>query len=208
MIKMGDRKESALALFAPMWITGDEKKLGIKIYNLDQSTARDFLESHWGVTDREELIYQIDRMSIADGHMEEYMEEQKILLEMSEEEAQQYINRDDEGEQNDKLTIVNTYKYELMNCGGDAFDICRGQFLASMGFECGYITEKEAWQYILTTYDTFCDHFESWEQYLLSYNAGRQYWTGNVTSEYADTQMVDRNIPLFFEKNSLFKECV
>jgi hypothetical protein len=201
---MKDKKESALALFAPMWITGSEEKLSIRIYNVDQQEARDMLRDHWGTRTREALIEQIDRMSNANGHSLEYMEYHEMLLQMDEEEIPTYIESVHDETLKSELNIINTYKYDLRKCGGRAFDICRGQFLASIGFEAGYISEKEAWDYILATYDKYCDHFSSWEQYMLSYNAGRQYWSSNTSEAYAIDENYYRYMRLFINEKSLF----
>ena len=205
MLKMKDRKESALALFAPMWITGSEEKLSIRIYNVDQEEARFMLSDHWGIRTREELLEQINRMSNANGHSLEYMEYQEMLLGMKEEEIPDFINSINDEMVKNQLIVINTYKYDLRKCGGRAFDICRGQFLASIGFEAGFITEKEAWEYILRTYDKYCNHFTSWEQYMLSYNAGRQFWSGNISEAYAEGEISYKYMRLFINEKSLFK---
>lgn len=205
MLKMKDRKESALALFAPMWITGREEKLSIRIYHVDQEEARFMLSDHWGIRKRVELIEQVNKMSNANGHSLEYMEYQEMLLGMEEEIIPAYINTIDDEMVKNQLIIINTYKYDLRKCGGRAFDICRGQFLASIGFIAGFLTEEEAWEYILGTYDKYCDHFTSWEQYMLSYNAGRQFWNGNTSEAYAEGEISYKYMRLFINEKGLFK---
>lgn len=206
MITMDSRENSALAMFAPLWITGCQEKLDIRIYGISEAEAKDKLSDHWGITEKAGLIEQIVRMANANGHMEEYMELHNILFAMNEDEVTQYLHRVESESQRSLIIIVNTHKYELINCGGTAFDIVRGQFLASLGHEAGYLNEKEAWDYIYTCYDKYKDHFDSWEQYMLSYNVGRQFWMENLAEDYAHDQMYNRTAPLFFEKNSLFSK--
>lgn len=205
MNQLIEKQKKALALFTPMWILGHADKLSIKIYNLNETDAKNSLKNHWSITDKNSLLNQIHIMSNANGHMDNYMKYHKLFLTMSDENINNYINKTNNDDLKKQLIIVNTYKYELINCGGIAFDICRGQYLASMGYICGYLNEDEAWNYILKTHNKFSNSFISWEQYMLSYSAGRQFWSSNLTQNYAEKEFLNKNIELFFKKNSFFK---
>lgn len=202
-----DKQKRALAFYAPMWATGPMKSLSLNMYSCSQKQAKKGLKMHWDITTREELLESIEMMSNARGHMEEYMMLHRRLLSMPEEGAQEYTNRfKDDKDKFNKLLIVNTYKYELMNCGGMAYDLCRGHYLCCSGYVAGIITEEEAWDIIMKTYENFSPYFESWEQYVLSFNAGRQFWSSNISGEYVESTFKENTMELFFKKNSLFKD--
>lgn len=203
-----DKQRRALAFYAPMWATGPMKEMSLNIYSCSKKEAEKLLKLHWEITTKDELIEQIEIMSNAEGHMEEYMIIHNRLLSMSEEGSECYINRfkDRNEDTYNRLCIVNTYKYELMNCGGMAYDLCRGHLLSCCGYVAGIISEDEAWSFIIRAYDKFSPYFESWEQYVLSFNAGRQFWSSNVSNQYVEDTFSNNSMELFFKQNAPFKD--
>lgn len=205
MNTLSEKDKRALAFFAPLWITGPAEALTLGIYNQAPASSKDALRSHWGVETKEDLLEQIDYMSNAQGHMDEYMHYHAQFLIMPDQGIEDLIQSTEDEALKNRLIIVNTHKFELMPCGGIAFDLCRGQYLASCGYEAGYLSEEEAWTSIRQTYDKFKGHFDSWDQYVLSYNVGRQFWESNLSQAYVEDQMNERYIPLFHLDGSLFK---
>lgn len=67
-----------------------------------------------------------------------------------------------------------------------AWDIVRYVFLCRTGAAIGLISEKVAWARILEMAPKAQMIFSGWPEYVLSYFAGRQYWLGNITVDFAN----------------------
>ena len=144
-----------------------------------------FLERDWDIHSPKDLKSTLDWLE-ASGHKIEFMKKLSVLTTLSEQGCERYIAlfRKD-FERYEQWKIANSYKLPLRNVGIAAWDIGRYVFLCRTGAVVGLIDEKEAWIRIREMAPKAQMIFSGWEEYILSYFAGRQYWLGNSTVDFA-----------------------
>lgn len=59
-----------------------------------------------------------------------------------------------------------------------AWDYCRLIYVAECSCRAGYLTEKEAWQEILSAAKVIQSTFSSWDDMANNYLLGREFWAG------------------------------
>jgi hypothetical protein len=145
-----------------------------------------FIERDWSIHTAEELNETLKWLETS-GHKDEFMNILSVLTALSEQGCENYIDTLKENrERYEQWKIANCYKIPLRRVGIAAWDIVRYVFLCRTGAAMGLISEKAAWARILEMAPKAQMIFSGWPEYVLSYFAGRQYWLGNSTVDFAN----------------------
>lgn len=161
------------------------------------------LEEWWGVTDRQTadetlawILEEGHRVGFAEdmAYLEEcglgeFSEAERVDVmlynfEMTEEEAQNYVNA---------YKMYEQYGAEAI----DAWDYCRALNLMSFFYLAGYYTEEEALDSSLEISKTLQAKYNSWDALVDSYLRGYEYWAETSSDErraiYEDLKSRDDN---------------
>lgn len=68
---------------------------------------------------------------------------------------------------------------ELKDISIEAWDLARVAFVARCCYDCNYITESEAWEFIMATYQKTKEIYPSWKEFAQGYIVGRCMWSGD-----------------------------
>lgn len=86
----------------------------------------------------------------------------------------------------DKLNFSKDYEYQLLSTTNGyppqliwAFDLWRAISVARTAYSARYLTEDEAWGYILRATELSFDIFESYDSFLKNMILGRAFWGGD-----------------------------
>jgi hypothetical protein len=60
-----------------------------------------------------------------------------------------------------------------------AWDFGRAVMVARSAFDCGYLSEEEAWSLIMALHENAVKNFADWRQFAASYMVGRAMWGGD-----------------------------
>ncbi len=71
---------------------------------------------------------------------------------------------------------------DLARCSILAWDMGRLVLVARCCFDAGYISEEEAWRYILDARQASQGQYTSWEEFAAGYVIGRAMWSGSGMS--------------------------
>lgn len=182
-----DKELWALSLSAPLFqINGFEHEF---LYGHKRKSKMipqcGFLERDWKILNHDDLINTLKWLETS-GHQNEFMGILTVLTSLSEKGCARYIaSFKDNMEKYEKWRIANYYKLSLKRVGIAAWDINRYVFLCRIGTVMGLMEENEAWDLILKIAPNAQKIFTSWREYALSYFAGRQYWLGNSSVDFA-----------------------
>lgn len=66
-----------------------------------------------------------------------------------------------------------------LKTGCVGWDMARLVCIARMCYDCGYLSESEAWSYIREARETVASELNSWQELARSYIIGRAMWAGN-----------------------------
>lgn len=145
-----------------------------------------FTERDWNIHNADDLKKTLKWLETS-GHKDDFMGILTVLTALSENGCRRYIDSmKGNRERYEQFKIANTYKMSLRRVGIAAWDIVRYVFLCRTGAVLGLINEKEAWDRILAMAPKAQMLFSSWKEYVLSYFAGRQFWLGNSTLDFAN----------------------
>ena len=72
--------------------------------------------------------------------------------------------------------LYNSYSDVIDRVGTDAWNDGRAVWLCRVAFDAGLISEEEAWEEIFTIAKRCSTHYQSWEEFGLSYAVGFQNW--------------------------------
>lgn len=70
-----------------------------------------------------------------------------------------------------------------------AFDMVRVNFVARGCATFGYITDEQAWYYILAGAQTVQNHFSNWEEFGAAYVRGRAWWSPKPNPKWVHKEL-------------------
>ncbi|HKC16595.1 MAG TPA: DUF1266 domain-containing protein [Steroidobacteraceae bacterium] len=146
-----------------------------------QERAKRLLSNGWSINDRADLLDRLTWLQF-EGHRSAFealgqqvdaMDEQEFMaakaaLLTSEQELQQ-------------LDVVRQNHRQLGQKGILAWDLIRYIALCRWGFRAGYMSEPEAWDYIMPAALRLQQTFTSWEDLQTDYLIGRKFWSAEQT---------------------------
>lgn len=164
-----------------------------------------FTERDWDIHTSDDLEKSLKWLETT-GHKDEFMSILSVLTALSENGCRRYIDSmKGDRERYEQWKIANTYKMSLRRVGIAAWDIVRYVFLCRAGAVLRLIDEKEAWDRILGMAPKAQMIFSGWKEYVLSYFAGRQFWLGNSTVDFAN-EMREVIAELFAHQDGILRD--
>lgn len=169
------------------------------IYSLQQS-SRQVLAEYWGVSSPDSLKECLFWLNTS-GHRESYVDLlEKILekgsfddpLELYDKSEISSMKKNEQNELKNKIMCVknNMNQHDSIL----AWDFCRLISVARFGAAAGYVSEEEAWEWILNSSEVLKNQFSSWRTMSENYLVGRQFWgdeNGRIEIEEAQRYLLD-----------------
>jgi ankyrin repeat protein len=141
------------------------------------------LSQFWGVNTKEEVLSQIAWLK-EKGHTAKYRYLQ-ILSDQHPGDAIELVYKNgtiDDGQLN-RIHLIRKYQESFGTQGLLGWDLARVVALARWGYDSGYLTEEEAWEYIEDTAKSLISVFSSWEEFGANYVLGRIFWAAYSGNE-------------------------
>ncbi|MDE6567356.1 MAG: DUF1266 domain-containing protein [Lachnospiraceae bacterium] len=127
----------------------------------NKEAAARILKQSWNITDRRELLVQIQNL-LTTGSRKEYRKEAKEMKAMSKKELRTALKQ----LSGDTLNHYNMVQYNWKKWkkkGLLAWDMCRVSHLAQWGYVAGYITIEEAQALIEPAAGKIAENFDNWD---------------------------------------------
>ncbi len=127
----------------------------------NKEAAARILKQSWNITDRTELLLQIQNL-LTTGSRKEYRKEASEMKAMSKKELKTALKQ----LSGDTLTHYTMVQYNWTKWkkkGLLAWDMCRVSHLAQWGYVAGYVTIEEAQALIEPAAQTLAKNFDNWE---------------------------------------------
>lgn len=158
--------------------------------DLNEENKNDYkrmLTRDWGVSSREDLLTTLSKME-KDGHTTELILCQKIINDNEIENIGFNIfaiinkyNLTSKQYNYLKFTIANWSIFNNKNIL--VWDLGRNIALCRWGFDCGYLTEEEAWTKIMYYAKIIQPMYTNWKEYGFDYYMGRVFWASGFGSD-------------------------
>lgn len=145
--------------------------------------TRDMLVNDWGIHGRDELPATLDGMDTG-GHAGTLKKAKEIVEIANDYSVFTMLNAYQMDE-----TDYNRFKFVLSNWSiyRDraiyAWYLGRNVSLCRWGFECGYLSESEAWDKIMRYARKTQGLYASWKEYGIDYYMGRLYWASGFRAQ-------------------------
>lgn len=141
----------------------------------DIQALKDSLVMYWEIDDtksaRESLVWLKDV-----GHRSEFNTMATITDLLDDQQIEEFLKQNPvKGKQ---LKMILEYKNKLAGKSLLAWDYCRLVNLAGQCYSAGYISEEEAWQYIMPAAQALQKNYSSWEDMANNFLLGREFWCG------------------------------
>lgn len=137
-----------------------------------QQTYMDSLKKWWGISSKKDAMETLEHL-LRGMHAPLFARDAK--------ENYGFI-----GELVEKLNLPKEYEHQLLNPINGyppqliwAFDLWRAVSVARSAFSARYLTEDEAWGYILRASELSFEVFESYDSFLKNMILGRAFWGGD-----------------------------
>ncbi|MBT5228801.1 MAG: DUF1266 domain-containing protein [Methylococcales bacterium] len=144
------------------------------------------LKVYWSVNNREDLLENLVWLGEGGGHNLGFIEWVKLFQLKSEHRIQAYLKANPEKQ---SMFLVANYYQSLSSVGIRAWDDGRYVSLCRWGATAGYLTEDEAWGRILAHARDVQSAFTGWDQFAISYIAGKQYWQEKTEVDFLMKEM-------------------
>jgi hypothetical protein len=158
----------------------------------NRAWARKLLADSWGVKDADQLRERLTWLA-EKGHTAEWFETRERWRKLPEDQRQGTLG----------LIHVGLFQAEIGDTGLVAWDAARLINVAGWGFLAGWLTEEEAWSFIIPQARRVQKAYPSWEAFARGYQLGTAYWSAPRADEnravadrlLADPQSAWRQIP-------------
>lgn len=142
---------------------------------------KEALQKWWGIGGRTDLLDMLQRMDTA-GHRTEWEALEAYLGELSEDElAALKADIANDPQASHQVALVQQYAHEFGNKSLIGWDYIRCISLCRWGYLCGYISEEEAWAFIMPVAAYLQQTFDSWADLGENYLVGREFWSYEQT---------------------------
>lgn len=138
----------------------------------DQHTYVDSLKKWWSIQSKKDVVETIEQL-LSGMHAPSFARTAKN-------------NPSFISELLEKLNLPKDYEHQLLNATNGyppqliwAFDLQRSIHVARVAYSARYLTEDEAWGYILRASALSFDIFESYDSFLKNLILGRAFWGGD-----------------------------
>jgi hypothetical protein len=143
---------------------------------------KDLLKKWWGIESKADLLENLDWLE-SGGHRELF---ERIGRQIHNKNSLSfiliYLTTTDKETRN-KLLIAYQYYDVVGKKSLIGWDFERAIYLCRAGYECGYISEDEAWDLIMGYARYLQQTFDSWEDLGSNHILGRRFWSEQETLE-------------------------
>lgn len=163
---------------------------------------RDVLTSSWGINNTEDLMEQLESLSVGGGHRKGYQRwVSKIQDCVSEEDYDKLLESNKSNQAAIKI-VKNSYQ-SLGDKGILAWDYCRYIALCRWGYLAEYLDEEGVLELIMPIARMMQKTFASWDEIGENYMLGREFWDPEMGEETFNQFMKEFN-RLKYQKNSFW----
>ncbi len=164
---------------------GCESLAGAQLTNSVKNSQKRLLVRWWNVNNRTELL-DLLKYQLTTGHNRRWQNMQK------EYEANRPLDRfrsgwTDAHDYEVGVSLLKKYGKQFGTRGLLAWDHCRYIALCRWGYQCGYLTEAEAWELIMPVAARIQKQSKNWDQLATDYLIGRHFWSDTIYQEGNDT---------------------
>jgi hypothetical protein len=198
-----------LGLSAPLFENNEMKHDSLygsnQILNKDSDITKTMIKRDWGIDFRESLFESLGFL-VNGGHRDGYFQLHSLLMKLDDKGRKAHLNLvQDTFSRFGNTQVAENYRFDLVDVGIEAWDRARYAALCRWGACSDYISDEESWDLMATIFDQVKERFKSWQQYCLSFMAGRQYWRNDLTEEYTE-EMNDLLVRLLFNDDAVYKK--
>ncbi len=169
---------------------------GCEINKFTIKSWKNLLQNAWDVNSRESLIEELEWLS-KEGHSANFDELAEIIkyIERVPGPTQFRLVYEEAIKSSEKFrakaAVVAKYAEFLDEKSLNGWDATRYICLCRWGFICGYLTEDETWEKIMSAARFLQRTFDSWEDLGTNYIIGREFWSPKNDERYLvnDTYM-------------------
>ena len=143
--------------------------------------AKQGLADSWGIESRKDLL---DMLAWIDqgGHRKDWEEMAAYIAGLSSSELSDFVAKaSTNAELKHQVEMVQQYASQFGKKSLLGWDYARYISLCRLGYLCGYITEKEAWDHIMPVAAMLQKTFTSWADLGQNYLIGREFWSYQQT---------------------------
>lgn len=150
---------------------------------------REMLSEYWGISNAKEMYETLNWLN-EEGHRAEYEAMHEALsnagnvsdpLQLLEKETVEKMSKDEQNGFQLMAAFVSNYGEKHPSIL--AWDLCRLVSVARFGVGAEYITEMEAWKWILDAALKLQTAFGSWQEMSENYIVGREFWGNHEARE-------------------------
>jgi hypothetical protein len=141
------------------------------------------LQNTWGITNRQALLETLENLRTS-LQREHYAKIVQVIPTLSSKAYKALIAKTPEPERLFQYEMVRKNTFNIQLNSFLAWDLVRIPYLAKLGVNLGYITEKEFFDYCLPIARAMQMNFRSWQHLLDDFLAGRIFWSGS-SSKYS-----------------------
>ncbi len=165
---------------------------GLEPTKMNQMLEQELLVQWWGVTDRTTADETLEWI-VKEGHRMDFAEEMVMLEEagmgdVPEDQREAFLMEVFELEEASAQTYARCYgAYEQYGENAiTGWDCCRAMNLLGFYYLAGYYTQEEALDMSLEIAQTIQPLYESWDELIMSYMYGYEYWAEESSQERWD----------------------
>ena len=135
----------------------------------------------WGISSEEELLKELEDLGDTRSETTPYCQYKDNTSRLTLQEKENII-RDPQlsalqaHEPDRSGFLFDAYHNVLDRVGKDAWNDGRSVWICRVALDAGYISEEKAWEEIFKIAKRCANHYNSWEEFGLSYAAGYQEW--------------------------------
>ena len=199
----------ALALTEIMTVVNNDSHDTLNFDKINENNRKMYIEMlvrDWGINNREELIETMNHMEV-DGHAAALEKVKQIIRETKDYSIFNMLNTY-------QLSIkqYNYFKFVLSNWNLFSsrsiivWDYGRNISLCRWGYDCGYLTEDEAWEKIMYYAKKIQQMYKSWEDYGFDYYMGRVFWASGFGEEINYLIKTDKIYRELISENGYWKK--
>ncbi len=146
------------------------------------------LSKWWDVNSREDLLNVLKSLERG-GHRKGYDEWVRRLDHLSPEKRGQFRRYAAHagGPTSNRMDTVLSTRKKLAGTGLAGWDFSRYVALCGWGFQAKYLSEQEAWSFIMPIARLLQNTFSSWDELADNYVEGRRFWSLRETLREADS---------------------
>ena len=147
---------------------------------LSIQSQKKLLKDWWGIESKADLLESLDRLE-SGGHRKLF---ERIGWQVHNRSFLSFflsyqITADKEA--SNKLLMAYCYYPAVGEKSLIGWDFARAIYLCRVSYECGYISEDEAWEHIMSYAVYLQQTFDSWEDLGKNYIIGRKFWSYGET---------------------------